>query len=442
MLLQDDFVIAAICKWCVLFDILHDIHSGLWEPCAPRARVRGYNPKWFSLWWSSAGQALLDLKTSITGDPTGFLKNWTTSSEPCTWTGVACCSIVGPDCTYTVNTTLVQHVQSLALGDYSGLDLMLEGSLPPTLNNLKYLDNLDVSHNRLSGPLPSLPNMSASYLNQFTGLVPQDFVSSSITQKLVALDLSSNRLTGPCPTSLFASTLQYLNISGNSFNGSVPSLANCTSIASIDVSNNGFTGQVGTIGSVMLSKINLNDNHFTGPIPASLVTDCPTLYSINLQNNSFSGSIPADLLSLLNQTIPITLNLADNNLSGPVPTKLLRKLLANAAQIDELYLNANQISMLNVSNNNLMGAVKNVSNSNFTFSYAGNVGLCGASGLAACSSPAVPHASPPVLQQAPMSPASAPAPQPSSAMPPHVVSSTLALCLAVLVWTSTCKLLC
>eukprot|EP00850_Spirogloea_muscicola_P019573 SM000194S04809 [mRNA] locus=s194:33509:37585:+ [translate_table: standard] len=361
-------------------------------------------------------QALLDLKASITADPTSFLKNWTTS----------------------------------ALGDNSGLDLMLEGSLPPALNNLKYLDNLDVSHNRLSGPLPSLPNISASYFflgrNQFTGLVPQDFVSSSTTQKLVVLELSANRLTGPCPASLFASTLQYLNISGNSFNGSVPSLANCTGIASIDVSNNGFTGQVGTIGSVMLSKIYLNDNHFTGPIPASLATDCPTLYSINLQNNSFGGKIPADLLSLLNQTIPITLNLADNNLSGPVPTQLLQTLLANAAQIDELYLNASQKSMLNVSNNNLMGAVKNISNSNFTFSYTGNVGLCGASGLAACPSPvapmAAPHASPPVSQQAPLSPASAPAPQPSSAMPPHVVSSPLALCVAVLVWTSTCKLLC
>ncbi|MED6121167.1 hypothetical protein PIB30_027652 [Stylosanthes scabra] len=92
--------------------------------------------------------------------------------------------------------------------------------------NLVLLTNLDLSNNRLDGPIPKelsslcgLHGLNLSY-NNLSGEIP-DMIGDMIS--LESLDFSDNQLFGAIPSSMSSLTfLSHLNLSNNNFSGPIP----------------------------------------------------------------------------------------------------------------------------------------------------------------------------------------------------------------------------
>ena len=121
----------------------------------------------------------------------------------------------------------------------------LNGSVP-SLAGLQFLQELDVSHNRLGpGAFPDVGNAVVRLVlddNNFTGSIPARVVSS--LGQLQYLDVSRNRLQGWIPSSIFAlPALRYINLSRNRLAGQLPATTACAdALAFVDVSANLLTG--------------------------------------------------------------------------------------------------------------------------------------------------------------------------------------------------------
>lgn len=107
-----------------------------------------------------------------------------------------------------------------------------------------------ISHNLLSGPLPSeLGNL----------------------QNLAALDLSDNRISGEIASSIGeCQSLEYLNVSGNILEGKIPSsLEKLKGLFVLDLSHNNLSGAIPEFPGTLrgLSSLNLSFNKFEGQVP-------------------------------------------------------------------------------------------------------------------------------------------------------------------------------
>lgn len=104
---------------------------------------------------------------------------------------------------------------------------LLTGTIPENINQLPYLQVLDVSNNLLSGVIcsvlfdhPSLQQLTLSH-NNFTFLqVPGD---NGVHSKLIAIDLSHNKLHGLLPAFMASmNKLTALSLEHNMFTGMIP----------------------------------------------------------------------------------------------------------------------------------------------------------------------------------------------------------------------------
>ncbi|XP_027331136.1 receptor protein kinase TMK1 [Abrus precatorius] len=225
----------------------------------------------------------------------------------------------------------------------------LQGTLPPTLQNLTQLQHLELQYNNISGPLPSLNGLtnlqvfmasnnrfsavpgdffagmsqlqaveiddnpfepweipqslkSASALQNFSansanirGKVP-DFFGSDVFPGLTLLHLAFNDLEGGLPLSLSGSQIESLWLNGqkseNKLGGTVEVLQNMTFLTQVWLHSNAFTGPLLDFsGLKSLEDLSLRDNRFTGPVPDSLV-GLKSLKVVNLTNNLFQGPMP------------------------------------------------------------------------------------------------------------------------------------------------------
>lgn len=218
---------------------------------------------------------------------------------------------------YGVHTDREGHVTGLFLENNG-----LEGNLPD-VGALTSLVSLNLSINRLSGPVPELshhPGLSTVSLrkNQLTGGLPE--LNGLVD--LSGLHLDSNRLTGPIPDLSGLTGLVALNLRENQLTGRIPDLSALTELRTLDLGSNRLTGPVPELCSFSkLTQIYLGDNRLTGPIPE--LCDLPQLRVLNLSNNGLTGAIP-DLNALTGLEV---LYLGNNSLTGTVPDILsLRKL--------------------------------------------------------------------------------------------------------------------
>ncbi|KAK8960758.1 Inactive leucine-rich repeat receptor-like serine/threonine-protein kinase [Platanthera guangdongensis] len=109
--------------------------------------------------------------------------------------------------------------------------------------------------------------------------------------------------------------IRVLSFKSNSLSGDIPDLSVLPNLKSVYLNENRFSGRIpASISSIhRLKTVVLAGNQLSGHIPPAITT-LPRLYSLQLQNNRLIGTIPP-----LNQSTLRVLNLTGNNLSGEIP---------------------------------------------------------------------------------------------------------------------------
>ncbi|KAJ0964767.1 hypothetical protein J5N97_025905 [Dioscorea zingiberensis] len=307
----------------------------------------------------------------------------------------------------------------------------LSGPIPEDLGKLKNMRGLAMYDNNFSGEIPAsiglLPMLADIRLfgNNLTGVLPPELGWHS---KLLSFDVMDNRISGELPAGLCAGrVLTSVVASNNNFTGRLPeSLGDCPTLDNIQVYNNRLTGEVpaGIWSAVNLTTVMIHDNRFSGKLPEKIPWKISRLEiannrfsgpipttAVNLQvfqaaNNQFSGEIPADLdgfsrlevLSLAGNRIYgripgsisamrnlNTLNLSNNRLFGeisagigslPVLTNLDLSGNELTGEIPEAMAEL-KLNFLNLSSNQLSGEVPTpIQNRAYEHSFLANPGLC------------------------------------------------------------------
>ncbi|KAG6542993.1 hypothetical protein Mapa_015685 [Marchantia paleacea] len=164
-----------------------------------------------------------------------------------------------------------------------------EGPFPAWLGSLLNLQVLDISNNKISGTFPADLNRLRGYKkeadnhtfdkleqvlyeDQIVVIIKGYEVSYSyILSSVTSFDVSHNDLTGPIPSVVGDLTgLRYLNLTSNRLSGSIPSsLGNISLLESLDLSSNDLTGSIPTELTSLrfLSSFNVSSNQLSGQIP-------------------------------------------------------------------------------------------------------------------------------------------------------------------------------
>lgn len=172
--------------------------------------------------------ALLELKAKTKGHQ--WTNQWDESKPISTWHGV------------TVKN-----------GKVVGLDLSnnnLQGKIPITIGNLRYLESLNLSNNSIKGKIPGLfrkfDNLKAVDLgkNELVGNIPNTI---NKLQSLQELNLSDNKLEGALPETINElSKLNTLALANNDLDGAMPSgMENLKKLKKLYLSNNEFSDMNG-----------------------------------------------------------------------------------------------------------------------------------------------------------------------------------------------------
>lgn len=191
----------------------------------------------------------------------------------------------------------------------------LNGTLPPTLNQLTAMTSFSVDNNLLHGYLPSLAGMSALkkfavFDNGFTGVIPN-------LESLAALehfDAADNRLSGAIPPLSALAALRYFDVDENQLTGRIPTLTGLNALEIFYASDNQLDGPLPSLaGLALLERFDVSENRITGPLPS--LAGLPALVELNVSENRLSGPIPdlADLTALRYFYVE------DNRLTGAPP---------------------------------------------------------------------------------------------------------------------------
>ena len=168
--------------------------------------------------------ALLELKAKTKGHL--WTHQWDQSQPISTWHGV-----------------------TLRNGKVVGLDLSnnnLEGRIPITIGNLRYLEVLDLSGNSIEGKVPGLlrklENLKVVNLadNALAGDIPTTIYK---LQNLEELNLNNNKLEGELPKGISElSNLKTLALANNDLQGSMPEgMENLKKLKKLYLANNEFS---------------------------------------------------------------------------------------------------------------------------------------------------------------------------------------------------------
>ncbi|CAI9276839.1 unnamed protein product [Lactuca saligna] len=309
----------------------------------------------------------------------------------------------------------------------------ISGPLPTWLRKM-HIKFLDLSQNKLIGPLRNLPNGGKIHVSRYpfyAGLFLQDnlfngSIPTSLCRRidLIILDLSKNRLTGKIPNCLknlqnlegirFSSNklsewigeklqdLMVLRLRGNNFMGRIPrSVCNISELQILDVAYNNLTGTIprclGRLhamvsdtggksgGSDDLEKEYVNQ--VMKGVDRVYTTSWKIVFNMDLSSNQLVGGIPVELTAL---SMLMGLNLSNNHLTGFIPHNI-----GNMTSLESLDFSINELtgiippsmaalnflSRLNLSHNNLFGQIpkgNQLQTLDDPSIYLGNKDLCGA----------------------------------------------------------------
>ncbi|GLU18827.1 hypothetical protein SLE2022_351040 [Rubroshorea leprosula] len=217
----------------------------------------------------------------------------------------------------------IGHMTPMLQGLYLANNFM-NGSVPKSLCNLKYLEALDLSNNMLSGNIPkSLCN----------------------SESLIFLDLSNNMLSGSIPNCWRNDqSFNFIDLSSNNFSGLFPStMARLSSLSVLHLNNNCLHRglHVALKHFTSLVVLDLGENKFSGNLTSIVGGEISnhSLKILRLRKNLVSGYIPLELCSLSQLQI---LDLADNNLTGRIPPCFGKfPIMVNATQLSHELGNEN-----------------------------------------------------------------------------------------------------
>ncbi|KAF4380270.1 hypothetical protein F8388_024563 [Cannabis sativa] len=191
--------------------------------------------------------------------------------------------------------------------------------IPKAMKNCSALKGLYLGFNKLAGTIPrwieSLPTLRFLVLrsNNFTGHIPNELCKLSMLQ---VLDASDNSLTGKIPKCFNNLTAMSSKSQKNSFQYYL-GVNNQRSRENANVVIKGRENQYNTI-LYLLSTFDLSTKKLSGEIPEQL-TYLDALQSLNLSGNYLSGSLPKKIDSIIDLE---SLDLSRNHLSGHIPTSL------------------------------------------------------------------------------------------------------------------------
>ncbi|XP_023765406.1 probable LRR receptor-like serine/threonine-protein kinase At1g53430 [Lactuca sativa] len=165
-----------------------------------------------------------------------------------------------------------------------------------------------------------------------TGVLPEEFANLPSLQEI---DLSRNYISGPIPASYGQLRLRVLSFLGNRINGSIPeALGDMSTLEELVVEDNFLGGPLPqNLGRLSrLRRFLASANNFTGTIPDSY-GNLTNLEDFRIDGSTLSGSIPDFIGNWRNLT---RLDMQGTNMSGPIPTTISLLTNLNSLRISDL----------------------------------------------------------------------------------------------------------
>uniref|UniRef100_A0A0R0FS76 Uncharacterized protein n=3 Tax=Glycine max TaxID=3847 RepID=A0A0R0FS76_SOYBN len=256
---------------------------------------------------------------------------------------------------------------------------LLTEDLPSILHNLSSgcvrhsLQDLDLSHNQITGSFPDLSVFSSLKTlildgNKLSGKIPEGIllpfhleflsigsnsleggISKSFGNScaLRSLDMSGNNLNKELSVIIHQLSgcarfsLQELNIRGNQINGTLSDLSIFSSLKTLDLSENQLNGKIPESNKLpsLLESLSIGSNSLEGGIPKSFGDAC-ALRSLDMSNNSLSEEFPMIIhhLSGCARYSLEQLSLSMNQINGTLPD------LSIFSSLKKLYLYGNKLN--------------------------------------------------------------------------------------------------
>eukprot|EP00727_Mastigamoeba_balamuthi_P010255 m51a1_g5852 putative serine-threonine protein (851) ;mRNA; f:345844-350045 len=202
----------------------------------------------------------------------------------------------------------------------------IKGTIPPSIGNLKYLQELNMEWNSLRGTIPdTIRNMS--YLssikltsNELSGTIPGSLATLPL---LRSLSVGFNNISGTIPPAIYGlPLLQDLNVNNNTrIGGTFPTLAQMSNLRSLALTKTSISGTIpdGFNDSFPLTSLLAQNTALSGTIPPS-IGNLSALKALDLSSNrGIVGTIPVTLSQLGSLE---SLYLSDSGLRGTIPGEL------------------------------------------------------------------------------------------------------------------------
>ncbi|KAL8106716.1 hypothetical protein AgCh_023465 [Apium graveolens] len=264
---------------------------------------------------------------------------------------------------YISHNKLISGLEQLPWNSIVYLDLQsnnLNGSLPDLFCNSSSLEVLKLSHNKLSGVLPSCRTQLTSLLvfdlrmNNIQGSLLENL---SNFRSLETINLNRNKLEGRVPSSFVEFySLRVLDLGNNQISDKFPQyLEVLPNLQVLVLKSNKFHGFINTICKVerpfpSLRIIDMSYNEFSGPLPAIYIRNFKAMMNgdVNKIERSYMGKdnyysdstslvvkgVEFELVRIL--TVFTTIDMSVNNFEG---------------EIDEYIGNLVSLRYLNLSHN-------------------------------------------------------------------------------------------